>query len=554
MNRFGLQSLNPLSWKLDAAQFPDTPLPELARVLGDARRRALVLLLIGLIAFVGFLGVGQYYRVSMKEIQRWNGDAGELLLLLGQARAQLEAPLVFDEMFYRRLTAIASRIDKLVVTDPSAAPQKDSAAQKAAPASKPTAIPGETRKIRTRADDVSEMLKSIVVEEKQFNRIALAMQQDRRFSDAIPGNTVDSSILSQAARRAQTISREESAATPALKLSLDFQPGLDYAWLRVAFNDRKIAADEMNKELEENRASPQRRLEIEREKRLQAFHRAGDFVTTLDVFHTQRMQVLKLTENLAGLSHAAADPGDQSDIERPLLVSLIILLFLSFGALLTAAWQQLNLSQRAAHAIRNMDATGAIVATATEVRTEPFTVVSGERGPLLDLVGQSGLTAEAFLKAVEELASAVVDFQADQRSSGMQLRKAYSAGAAQFEEELAAVSSQGINLAMALANQSDPAAMLEACDGLNASIQALDAQLGSFLQNQSQRLEISTTHNSTHIDDTRSKLQLLASRLRQQLDAIAKQLEADAEPASATKRRGAGVKESKDTVRIMNGK
>jgi hypothetical protein len=557
MIRFGLQSLNPLSWKPDMAQFPDTPLPEMAGLLGEARRRALLFLLIGVIAFLGFLGLAQYYRVSMKEIQRWNGDAGELLLLLGQARTQLETPLVFDELFYRRLGTIATRIDKLVATEPVAAPQKDSAAQKPA-AAKASAIPGETRNIRTRADDVGDMLKAIVSEEKQFNRIALAMQQDRRFSDAIASNTVDSSILSQAARRAQGIGRETSAASPSLKLSLDFQPGLDYAWLRVAFNDRKVAAEEMTRELEENRASPQRRAEIEREKRLQAFTRSGDFVTTLDVFHTQRMQVLKLTENLPALSHAAAEPVAQGDGERSLLLSLIALLLLAFGMLLTAALQQLTISRRAAHAIRNMAGITHEVEPAALVRAEPIVSTTTERGPLLELVGQSGLTVEAFIKSMEELASAVSEFQAAQRSNGVQLRNAYLAGAGQFEQELAAVSSQGINLAMALANQADPVAMLESCDSLNDSIQALDAQLGSFLQIQAQRLETNLSRNSAPIDDSRSKVHMLASRLRQQLDAIATQLEASAEPMLATKRRAVSAKDAKDSpaveVRISNGK
>ena len=555
MNRFGLQSLNPLSWKLDMAQFPDTTLPEMARLLGDARRRTLLILMVGVIAFFGFLGLAQYYRVSMKEIQRWNGDAGELLLLLGQARTQLETPLVFDEMFYRRLGTIAGRIDKLVATEPAAAAQKDAAAQKAA-AAKTTAIPGETRKIRTRADDVSDMLKAIVSEEKQFNRIALAMQQDRRFGDAIAGNTVDSSILSQAARRAQTIGREANSASPALKLSLDFQPGLDYAWLRVAFNDRKVAAEEMTRELEENRASPQRRQEIEREKRLQVFQRAGDFVTTLDVFHTQRMQVLKLTENLPALSHAAAEPGDQGDIENSLLFSLVVLLLLSSGALFVAAAQQLQVSRRAAHAIRNLSGTEVAAQAAIEERAEPSALTTA-RGPLQELVGQSAVTVDAFLKVVEELTGAVSEFQASQRSSGIQLRNAYLAGAAQFEQEIAAVSNQGINLAMALANQGDPAEMLESCDGLNASIQALQAQLGTFLQSQAQRLESGAARNTSQIDDTRSKLQMLAQRLRQQLESMAAQLQVQDESTPASKRRSGSVKDAKKSTaaefRALNG-
>lgn len=538
------------------AQLPETALPEMARLLSDARRRTLLILLVGVIAFFGFLGLAQYYRVSMKEIQRWNGDAGELLLLLSQARTQLETPLVFDELFYRRLGTIAGRIDKLVATEPAAAAQKDAAAQKAA-AAKTTSIPGETRKIRTRADDVSDMLKAIVSEEKQFNRIALAMQQDRRFGDAIAGNTVDSSILSQAARRAQTIGREANAASPALKLSLDFQPGLDYAWLRVAFNDRKVAAEEMTRELEENRASPQRRQDIEREKRLQVFQRAGDFVTTLDVFHTQRMQVLKLTENLPALSHAAADPADQGDIEGSLLFSLVVFLLLSSGALFVAAVQQLQVSRRAAHAIRNFAGTDIAVPATFEERAEPSAALMTARGPLHELVGQSTLTVEAFLKVVEELTGAVSEFQASQRSSGIQLRNAYLAGAGQFEQEIAAVSNQGINLAMALANQGDPAEMLESCDGLNASIQALEAQLGTFLQSQAQRLESGAARNTSQIDDTRSKLQMLAGRLRQQLESMAAQLQVQDEPTAASKRRSGTAKDAKKSTaaefRALNG-
>lgn len=568
MKRFGMQSLNPLSWKREIVQFPETPMPEMLTQLSEARRRALLLLLIGLISLCGFLGLAQYYRVTMKEVQRWNGDAGELLLLLGQARTQLESPLIFDELFYRRLGTIAGRIDKLVVAQPAnGTPAKDSASapQKAA-AEKSASIPGETRKIRTRADDVSDMLKAIVSEEKQFNRMAQAIQQDRRFLEAMSGNAADSSILSQAARRAQALNRESSSANPGLKLSLDYQPGLDYAWLRVAFNDRKTAAEEMTRELEEGRVSPQRRLEIERDKRLLAFQHAGDFVTTLDVFHTQRMQVLKLTENLPALSHAAANPGEQGDSEPSMLAGLFFLLLLSFGTLFAGASLQLNANRRATSAVKNLSNLGRIVQPATPVHSEPIAAepsaeavaATAARGSLMDLVGQSGLTADAFLKSVEELADAVADYQSSQRSANTQLRNAYLAGVAQFEQDLAAVSNQGINLAMALANQGDPAAMLETCDDLNASIQALDAQLSSFLQGQAQRIETGVPRNIGQIDDSRNKLQLLASRLRQQLEGIATQLQSQAEAKPAGNRRAVSANESKDVTaaeyRVLNGK